>query len=315
MAIDVWAEIDKRSEGRVKTNVVTAGALLGAKEMFEGVKQGIADGGSTHTGYNRGNFPIMMIPEQPFGYSGGWASTRILNEFYEKFRPKEFDEVHMLMFHGDGVGFIGVHTTKTPVHTLEDIEGLVARAGGVSGDMFRALGGVTRDIAYPETYDALAKGVIEATCGSYEGMLTMKFAEQTKYSALALGMSNTYAFYHFMNLDTWNSLPGDIQKIITDTYYENRDRTGRDWELSTIAGLEYFLEMGGTLYVVPEDEIARWRALVDPLIATYEKSVVDDGYATEAEVQEMDKFIRERIAYWDGERAKIDLPTLESYVQ
>ena len=44
---------------------------------------------------------------------------------------KEWDKVHVLIWHLDGAGVIGIHTAKKPIQKLEDLKGVTIKAGGV----------------------------------------------------------------------------------------------------------------------------------------------------------------------------------------
>ena len=82
-----------------------------------------------------------------------------------------------------------------------------------------------------------------------------------------------------MNLDTWNSLPTDIQKIFDDysTVEKARDR-GRVWDVKTVEALDnviipYDQEHGNPpIYTPPKEEKARWVEAVTPL---YEEWIAD----------------------------------------
>ena len=60
----------------------------------------------------------------------------MINGFYAKFKPKEYDETHVLYLHAHGPGI--VHTKK-PVNKLEDMKGLKIRLTGLSAKLAQAL--------------------------------------------------------------------------------------------------------------------------------------------------------------------------------
>ena len=311
MEVAMQQEIEKRTNGRVTFTFHPGSSLLNATKMLNGVETGITDIGSTHTGYTRGRFPVTAIVEQPLGYPSGWVSTKVGNEFWDKYKPSEWDSVHVLLWHLDGAGVIGIATTKKKITKLEDLKGMTIRTSGVSADVIKALGGTPRDIVMPETYDALSKGVADGVAGSLETLKGWKYAEVCKYVSLTMGVSPSYVFYMVMNKDKWNSLPPDIQKVFNDVFKEYRDKFGVAWDQAGIEGLQYFLSLGGTYTVIPPAEMARWVPKVTPITDAYIRSLVEKGNP-EAKTKEMLAFTKERIAYWTQQQVKLGLPTLDS---
>jgi TRAP-type C4-dicarboxylate transport system substrate-binding protein len=63
---------------------------------------------------------LTEVIDLPLGYKSAHAATRLVNEYYKKFKPKEFDEVKVLYFFAHGPGILH---TKKPVYKLEDLKG------------------------------------------------------------------------------------------------------------------------------------------------------------------------------------------------
>jgi len=69
------------------------------------------------------------------------------------------------------------------------------------------------------------------------------------------------------------------------------------WNAVDFAGKEYGVEKGVEFIELSRDEVARWRAAVEPVIDTYIKTMVGKGHS-EAEVKGWIKFLRDRIDFW-----------------
>ena len=135
----MWqAEITKRTNGAVQFEYLPGASLTAANKVYDGVLTGISDLGFSCIAYTPGIFPVMELLDMPNGYPLGYADTHAVNDFYQKFKPKEFDEVHLLALYGTGPQI--VFTTKKPVKTLEDVKGLVLRSTGVGASIAKALG-------------------------------------------------------------------------------------------------------------------------------------------------------------------------------
>ena len=115
------------------------GTLTPADKCYDGVEKGISDIGMSVLGYTRGRFPLSEVIDLPLGYRSGAAATELVNAFYGKFQPKEFDSVKIMYFHAHGPGFLH---TKKPVAKLEDLKGMKIRCTGLAAKIVTALGGI-----------------------------------------------------------------------------------------------------------------------------------------------------------------------------
>ena len=65
-------------------------------------------------------------------------ASQVSDDFYRKFRPKEWDRVHVLFLSATGPNLI--YTIHKPVKTLNDLKGLKLRGIGKQGETLKALG-------------------------------------------------------------------------------------------------------------------------------------------------------------------------------
>jgi TRAP-type C4-dicarboxylate transport system substrate-binding protein len=156
-----WAdEIAKRTNGRVKITIFPGGSLTQAPQCYEGVVNGISDLGMSCFAYTRGRFPLLEGLDLPLGYPNGLVASRIATELAFKYKPAEVNDVHLLYIHAHGPGILA---SKKPVNNLEDLKGMKVRATGLSAKIVSSLGATPVAMSQPETYEALQKGVVEAT--------------------------------------------------------------------------------------------------------------------------------------------------------
>jgi TRAP-type transport system periplasmic protein len=81
--------------------------------------------------------------------------------------------------------------------------------------MFQSLGasGVTTD--WNDVYTSLQTGVIDGMEASPDMIYSMRFQEQAKYFSKTF--HNASCVFYFFNKQWLESLPADLQKIVTDT--------------------------------------------------------------------------------------------------
>lgn len=166
--------LESRSGGKIKVQYFAGGSLVQAPAMFKGIESGITDIGYSHVYYTPGRMPVSEGVGLPLGMPTGWVGVHVGQDFYDRFKPKEFGGVKVLTLHANGPSMV---ISKRPVATLEDMKGLTIRAPGVAGDIVKALGGTPTPTPMMEVYDSIAKGVNEAVWGSYEVLKTFRFAE------------------------------------------------------------------------------------------------------------------------------------------
>jgi TRAP-type C4-dicarboxylate transport system substrate-binding protein len=298
-------ELEKRTGGQVKVDYYPGQSLLKSTAMFEGVVSGIADIGYSHVYYTAGRMPVTEAVGLPLGYPTAWVSGHVINDFYQEFKPKEFDAVKVLWMNTSTPSAIA---TKKPVRMLEDLKGLTIRAPGQAGEVIKALGGTPAPTPMPETYDAIAKGVLDGEASNFETLRTFRFAEVVKYSTSAWQITNPYPFYLVMNKKSYEKLPADIKEIFDTLVGEYKERSLSMWNSVDFNGKAYGREKGVEFIDLPPVEMARWVAAVEPVITDYVKRLVGLGFS-EAEVKGWIAFLRERIEYWQQQQIALRIPS------
>lgn len=279
---DSWAkEIEKRTNGKVKITYYPGGALLKGPKIYDGVCKGIADIGMSVFAYSRGVFPSMEAMDLPMGYPNGMGATVIINNFYNKFKPKELSKVKVMYLHAHGPGLLH---SKRPVQKLEDMKGLKVRSTGFCAKVVGALGGVPVAMGQGGTYEALQKGVVDATFSPMEVLKGWKQGEVIKATTECYSVGYTAGFYVAMNLKKWNSLPKDVQKVVAEVSKEWIAKHGKAWDDSDKAGREFTLSLGNKIIPLSKAESARWAKAAAPVIEGYIKDKGAKGLPAKAYV-------------------------------
>jgi TRAP-type C4-dicarboxylate transport system substrate-binding protein len=300
-------ELEKRTNGQVKVDYYAGQSLLKSTAMFDGIVNGIADIGYSHVYYTAGRMPVTEATGLPLGYPSAWVSSYALNDFYEKFKPKEFDKVKVLWMNTSTPSAIA--TAKKPVQRLEDLKGLTIRAPGIAGDVIKALGATPAPTPMPEVYDAIAKGVLDGEASNFETLKTFRFAEVVKYSTSCWQITNPYPFYVAMNKDSYNKLPPDIKAIFDALVKEYKEKYILMWNAVDFAGKKYGVEKGVEFIELLPSEAARWKEAVEPVIENYIKTMVGKGFS-EAEVKGWIKFLQDRTEYWLKKQIEMRIPSV-----
>lgn len=299
-------EVKKRTNGQVEITYYPGGTLLSPVKMFEGVTTGIADFGLSHIQYTRGRFPVLEVFDLPLGFTSGWVNTQVCTDFYNKFKPAEWNQVEVLYVTTSGA--LILETTKKPVNTLEDLKDLKIRATGQLADVIKRLGAIPIPLAMPDVYESLRRGVIDGVTVDFSTLKYWKFAEVIKYVTSTWQLGTGITFYFVMNKNKWNALTPEVKNIIKDVALEAKEKQALLWNEMDIEGKTLFLKEGGQIIELKEEEAKRWVKAIEPIIEEYKKTMVSKGFK-ESDVENWIQFIKERIEYWKKEEKRRKIPS------
>ncbi len=270
-----WAkEVEKRTNGKVKITIFPGGTLTSAPTCYDGVVKGISGIGMSCLSYTKGKFPLSEVIDLPLGYTSGAVATRLVNQYFAKFKPKELDEVKILYLHAHGPGIL--HTKKA-VNKLEDLKGMRIRCTGTVTEIVKALGAVPLSMPMGETYDALNRGMAEGSMAPIESLEGWKWGEVVKFTTESFGSAYTTAFFVAMNKEKWDALPADVQKTIDKVNAEWIEKTGKLWDEVDKSGREFSLKLGNKIISLSKEENQRWATAVGPVLEEYVKRMKEKG--------------------------------------
>lgn len=273
---EAWAkEVEKRTDGKVKITVYPAGTLTKAPQCYDGVVNGLSDIGMSCFAYTRGRFGLLEGIDLPLGYPSGLVATRVATEMVRKYKPKEVSDVHVLYIHAHGPGILA---SRKPVHELKDLAGMKVRATGLSSKIVQSLGGTPVAMSQPETYEALQKGVVEATFCPVETLKGWKQGEVINSITDTSVIGYTTAMFVVMNNSAWDRLDPELQKVFTQVSDEWVDKHGQAWDQADEEGMTFITDLQREVIKLSEEEKQQWKDAVKPIL---------DEYTTKAAEQDL----------------------------
>ena len=129
-------EVQKRTNGAVKIFFYPGGSLIDAQAMAEAIQEGIVDIGYTGTGFTPGRFPVSEATIRHGGYPNAYIAGHVGWDFYNQFKPKEWENCHMLSV--GGTGPMCIWSTKR-LSNLEEISGQKLRGIGPVAEICKLL--------------------------------------------------------------------------------------------------------------------------------------------------------------------------------
>jgi TRAP-type C4-dicarboxylate transport system substrate-binding protein len=242
--------------------------LTKAEQVYDGVVKGISDIGMSCFAYTRGQFPLLEGLDLPLGYPDGLTATRVANAMIEKYQPAELTDVKVLYVHAHGPGLLA---SKKPVNNLKDVTGLKIRATGLATKIVESIGGNPIGMTQPETYEALQKGVVDATLCPIETLKGWKQGEVINYVVDTSVIGYTTTMFVVMNKAKWEKLPEDIRQIFNEIDKKYIDAHGLAWNKADEDGKTFVTELGKKFISLADIEKPIWQKAVAGLVGDYVK--------------------------------------------
>ncbi|MBG0777643.1 MAG: TRAP transporter substrate-binding protein [Desulfovibrionaceae bacterium] len=272
------AEVEKRTAGAVEVQTYPGGTLLGAKNMFDGVKQGMADIGCLCMSYQPGVFPLTTVLELPVNFTSSTVASMVLWDLWEKYQPKEFAGVKVLALFATAPTNV---MSRVPVKGLADLQGLELRASGGASKVLERLGAVPVSMPMSETPEALQKNLVKGLLSSLEVMKDFKYAETCKY--VTMTNFQTYPFAVVMNRDSWNGLPDGVKKVFDELRREQSLWTGQYMDAHVKESMDWSRkEQGVEVFSLSDADLAAAHGKLEPMIAAWKERVNKAGLPADA---------------------------------
>ncbi len=281
-------EVEKRTNKKVIIDTFPGGTLLEAKNMIDGVIAGQADIGNLCMAYQPGRFMLTNATSLPLGIPDARTGSKVLWDLYHQYRPRAFDKVKVLTMFTTAPANI---MSRKPVRSLADLRGLDLRASGGAAEILKAWGANQVGMPMSATPEALQKGVVQGLFSSLEVMKDLKFAELCRY----VTMTDTviYPFAVVMNMDTWRSLPEDVQGVMVDLGAEQAVWTGEYMDRHVEESIDWSRRTYQVEFIqIPAAERPEWDQRLKPIKERWIEEAVAKGLPGEAIVEDIKALIK-----------------------
>jgi TRAP-type C4-dicarboxylate transport system substrate-binding protein len=259
-------DVEKATRGRIKTTMFASNTLAPPMQAYDATAKGIVDVCGNLLAYSPGRLPLSEVLQQPLGYKNGYQATKLANAYYEKFKPKEFDDVKVMYLHGAAPGFV---MTKKPIQSTSELKGLRIKANAENADIVKNLGGAPVTMPVSETYEALSRGMVDGTLFPIEALQGFKIGEVVKTVLEDFGMSYMTSMYVIMNKAKWDSISPADQKAIEKINEEYIEKIGKMWVELDKKAKEFALSKGVTFVKVSDAEQAATAEKMKPILDAY----------------------------------------------
>ena len=218
-ANDFARTVNAMAGGRLKIEVLPAGAVVPAFQLLDAVSKGTLDGGHGVVAYWYGkNSAVALWGSGP---AFGMDPNMVLAWHYYGGGKALLDEVYKGL-NLDVVSFLyGPMPTqplgwfKKPVARVEDLKGLKFRTVGLAVDIFTELGCAVNPLPGGEIVPALDRGLIDAAeFNNASSDRVLGFPDVAKNCMLQSFHQSGEQFEILFNKAKYNALPGELKAII-----------------------------------------------------------------------------------------------------
>jgi TRAP-type mannitol/chloroaromatic compound transport system substrate-binding protein len=273
--------IDKMSNGRLKIEIMPAGAVVNPNEILDATNKGLVDAGQWWTHYAIGKHIAGGLFSSPLGgaatgldqtshiawyLNGGGRPLYV--EYYTKYLRAD---VMPFMYTADGPEALGWF--KQPLKSVEDFKKLRYRiSSGFPSDVLKELGGVPMNVSSAELIPSAERGVLDA----------VEWINPS--NDIKVGLQDVFKFYSIQGLHQavaladimingkkWRELSPDLQAMIEVAM-----------TTSILDGILYFIhenakaliiltkEKGVTMFDAPADYAPAWIKASKKILANFE---------------------------------------------
>ena len=203
-------ELKKNTNGDITLRIFPGEALLGAKAISDGVRDGVADIGFDTLTYTPSYYPhgvllndLAMVGENDM--AAAFAITELFTQ-HCKACLDEFAKQNQVFTSGMSTAPY-VLVNKVDMNSPEKIKGMKLRAGGSLWDRFASSVGATGvNIPTSEMYEALSRGILDGAMYAVGGLKTHGLGDvATQVITLNLGSFRAGNLFSF-NREVWKDL-------------------------------------------------------------------------------------------------------------
>lgn len=270
-----WAKkVSEKTNGRVKINIFWGESLLKANELYRGTQTGMADMAYYVIGIDWGLTPLNMVMSLGFmGIPSREAGTEIYEKIWQKFPEIRNEMKGVKVFAARMQPPYQFSFKKKKVRVPDDIKGMkIISLGGSFASEMMAMGATPIDIKVGDLYVSLERGLAEgisALMPVVDGFGIMKLVP---HHTMFKGGTTASIDMILINPKTWNKLPDDVKKILTDMEpWLKKELISHD-ELSLKKAMDTAKKMKHDFVYPTAKEMKLWEKAVQPV---HEKWIAD----------------------------------------
>ena len=275
-AAEVFAKyINERTKGEISIDLFPMSQLGGERSMVEQVQSGTLDMMDCTTAVLSNFVPEVMLFDLPFLWPSRGVAYSVLDdsEFFQIFADNFPKKGFFALGYGENE-MRDLTNIKREVRKPEDVKGLKIRVmeAPVFLETWQTLGASPVPMPFPEVYNALQQGVIDAQENPILTSVLVKFTEVCPYATITnYTLSETI---RIVNIDLWEKLTPQQQQIFREASAMSI-KLNREGGMNMLADVMAKLEADGKVKVtrLTKEEREAFKQTLQPVYTKFEKKV------------------------------------------
>ena len=300
-AQDFAKKVNDMAGGRLKIEVLPAGAVVPAFQLLEAVGKGTLDGGHGVVAYHYGKNSALalwgsgpafgMDPNRVLAWHNYGGGKALLEEIYKSLNLDVVSYLYGPM-PSQPLGWF-----KKPIAKVEDMKGVKFRTVGLAVDMYTEMGAAVNPLPGGEIVPALDRGLIDgAEFNNASSDRVLGFPDVVKNCMLQSFHQSGEQFEILFNKGKLNALPAELKAIVdyavqaasADMSWKAIERNSRDYEELKKQGVKF--------YKTPD-------AILRAQLAAWDKIITKKGDENPLfkKILESQKAFAQRAGQWQGD--------------
>lgn len=256
--------VKEMTGGRLEIKTYPGKAIVPYNELLDATKSGLLQASYSWAGYSAGKQPAFSVLTD---LTGAWNNEMEVFNFYYyggglEFLNKLYEPFGVVSI-GPVIGGMEVIPSTKPLRGPDDFKGIKIRSPeGMLGDFMQKMGASVVVLPSSDVYQALDKGVIDATDYSVPSL---------NYS---LGLHKVAKYFNYpgfhslpqgdftVNKKAWEDLPADIQAILKTAVRDWTIDFSQRLRISDGEAVAAMKAAGATPIQWSEENLAKARAIV-----------------------------------------------------
>lgn len=264
MASHVVPESNRRlaamgSPHTIRWTEAYGGSLYKFENTLEAVEVGLTDVGWVGTLWELSKMPLQNVTYYAPFVSDDYQMLRaVMNELHETVPAltQAWTDQNQRFLGGSVLDTYHL-MTNFPVESVDDLRGRKILAPGPSASWLEGTGAVAVEGGLTTYYTQIQTGVADGVITILTGAPPYRIHEVAPYITLVgLGVNLTGGMS--INLDTWNSLPEDIQNVLIELGGEYSEGVAEELGRRYAAGLESMQAEGAIVTQLSRQELLKW---------------------------------------------------------
>ena len=260
LAPQLKSRVAARTKHKMNVLELYSGSAIKLPETITALEKGVVDIAGGCYCFHPADFPLHSFPVwMPFGTENPLKSLNIARDVYAQ--TPELIDVFEQKHNQKLLALITLDPyeldSRRKIETMADLQGLKVGGAGPNLPWVSGAGAIPVQTTATIAYNSLQTGVYDAIIGYVSLTKALKLHEMAKYHTKVGFGSMTWLYVH-MNLDTFNKLPPEVQKIVAETGRDFEEVLAQETQERYASRIEEIQKDGAEIITIPEDLRKKW---------------------------------------------------------